>query len=173
MAFNYISFIVAKQTQTIQSLFFSFVIIQSLHSLLLYSSCHLSVSFIQSSVLILPSLSLSYQVICTRSLHKPSSALSLSQQVIHLYSFWLLASMDNLISQNGENAVNKLHGKSHTPRKVGFCYYCQVFYPNGKTKYEVTQKKTHTMKRSFSMTSGDRTIIFMLSLLGLSSKHNK
>ena len=122
---------------------FSFVIIQSLHSLLLYSSCHLSVSFIQSSVLILPSLSLSYQVISTRSLHKPSSALSLSQQVIHLYSFSLLASMDNLISQNGENAVNKLHGKSHTPRKVGFCYYCQVFYPNGKTMYEVTQKNTY------------------------------
>ena len=80
--------------------------------------------------------------------------------------------MDNLLSQNGENAVNKLHGKSHTPRKVGFCYYCQVFYPNGKTKYEVTQK-THTMKRSFSMTPGYRTIIFMLSLLWLSSKHNK
>ena len=122
---------------------FSFVIIQSLHSLLLYSSCHLSVSFIQSSVLILPSLSLSYHFICTRSLHKPSSAPSLSQQVIHLYSFSLLASMDNLISQNGENTVNNLHGKSHTPRKVGFCYYCQVFYPNGKTKYEVTQKNTY------------------------------
>ena len=51
--------------------------------------------------------------------------------------------MDNLISQNGENAVNKLHGKSHTPRKVGFGFYCQVFYPNGKTKYEVTQKNTY------------------------------
>ena len=77
--------------------------------------------------------------------------------------------MDELISQNGENAVNKIHGKSNTPRKVGFCYYCQVFYPNGKMKYKVTQK-TRTMKISFSMTSGDRTIIFMLSLLGLSSK---
>ena len=128
---------------------FSFVIIQSLHSLLLYSSCHLSVSFIQSSVLILPSLSLFYQVICTGSLHKPSSALSLSQQVIHLYSLSLLASMDNHISQNGENAVIKLHGKSHTPRKVGFCYYCQVFYPNGKTKYVVTQKNTYNEEISF------------------------
>ena len=77
--------------------------------------------------------------------------------------------MDELISQNGENAVNKIHGKSNTPRKVGFRYYCQVFYPNGKMKYKVTQK-TRTMKISFSMTSGDRTIIFMLSLLGLSSK---
>ena len=121
MAFNYISFIVAKQTQTIQSLFF-------------LSSFSLS----PPSVLILPSISLSYQVICTRSLRKPSSP-----QFIHLYSFSLLASMDKLISQNGENAVNKLHGKSHTPRKVGFCYYCQVFYPNGKTKYEVTQKNTN------------------------------
>ena len=134
MAFNYISSIVAKQTQTIQSLFF-------------LSSFSLS----PPSVLILPSISLSYQVICTRSLRKPSSAPSLSPQIIHLYSFSLLASMDKLISQNGENAGIKLHGKSHTPRKVGFCYYCQVFYPNGKTKYEVTQKKTCTMKRSFSM----------------------
>ena len=121
MAFNCISFIVAKQTQTIQSLFFLS-----------------SFSFSPLSVLILPSISLSYQVICTRSLRKPSSP-----QFIHLYSFSLLASMDKLISQNGENAVNKLHGKSHTPRKVGFCYYCQVFYPNGKTKYEVTQKNTN------------------------------
>ena len=132
MAFNYISFIVAKQTQTIQSLFFLF--------------CHHSVSPLSPSVLILPSLSLFHLVFCSHSaitLHKPSSALSLSQQVIHLYSFSRLASMDNLISQNGENAVNKLHGKSHTPRKVGFCYYCQVFYPNGKTKYEVTQKNTY------------------------------
>ena len=150
MAFNYISFILAKQTQTIQSLFF-FVIIQSL---------------------VLPSISLSYQVICTRFLRKPSSAPSLSPQFIHLYSFSLLASMDKVISQNGENGVNKLPGKSHAPRKVGFCYYCQVSYPNGKTKYEVTQK-TRTMKRSFSMTSGDRTIIFTSSLLGLSSKHNQ
>ena len=126
MAFNYISFIVAKQTQTIQSLFF-------------LSSFSLS----PPSVLILPSISLSYQVIYTRSLRKPSSAPSLSPQFIHLYSFSLLASMDKLISQNGENAVNKLHGKSHTPRKVGFCYYCQVFYPNGKTKYEVTRKNTY------------------------------
>ena len=126
MAFNCISFIVAKQTQTIQSLFF-------------LSSFSLS----PPSVLILPSISLSYQVICTRSLRKPSSAPSLSPQFIHLYSFLLLASMDKLISQNGENAVNKLHGTSHTPRKNGFCYYCQVFYPNGKTKYEVTQKNTY------------------------------
>ena len=124
------------------------------------------------SVLILPSISLSYQVICTRSLRKPSSAPSLSPQVIHLYSFSLLASMDKFISQNGENAVNKLHGKSHTPRKVGFCYYCQVFYPNGKQSTKL-HKKTRTMKRSFSMTSGDRTKIFTLSLLGLSSKHNQ
>ena len=121
MAFNCISFIVVKQTQTIQSLFFLS-----------------SFSFFPLSVLILPSINLSYQVICTRSLRKPSSP-----QFIHLYSFSLLASMDKLISQNGENAVNKLHGKSHTPRKVGFCYYCQVFYPNGKTKYEVTQKNTN------------------------------
>ena len=126
MAFNCISFIVAKQTQTIQSLFF-------------LSSFSLS----PPSVLILPSISLSYQVICTRSLRKPSSAPSLSPQFIHLYSFLLLASMDKLISQNGENAVNKLHGTSHTPRKNAFCYYCQVFYPNGKTKYEVTQKNTY------------------------------
>ena len=150
MAFNYISFILAKQTQTIQSLFF-FVIIQSL---------------------VLPSISLYYQVICTRSLRQPSSAPSLSPQFIHLYSFSLLASMDKVISQNGENGVNKLPGKSHAPHKVAFCYYCQVFYPNGKTKYEVTQK-TRTMKISFSMTSGDRTIIFTSSLLGLSSKHNQ
>ena len=121
MAFNCISFIVVKQTQTIQSLFFLS-----------------SFSFFPLSVLILSSINLSYQVICTRSLRKPSSP-----QFIHLYSFSLLASMDKLISQNGENAVNKLHGKSHTPRKVGFCYYCQVFYPNGKTKYEVTQKNTN------------------------------
>ena len=121
MAFNCISFIVVKQTQTIQSLFFLS-----------------SFSFFPLSVLILPSISLSYQVICTRSLRKPSSL-----EFIHLYSFSLLASMDKLISQNGEIAVNKLHGKSHTPRKVGFCYYCQVFYPNGKTKYEVTQKNTN------------------------------
>ena len=121
MAFNYISFILAKQTQTIQSLFF-FVIIQSL---------------------VLPSISLSYQVICTRFLRKPSSAPSLSPQFIHLYSFSLLASMEKVISQNGENGVNKLPGKSHAPRKVGFCYYCQVFYPNGKTKYEVTQKNAY------------------------------
>ena len=51
--------------------------------------------------------------------------------------------MDELISQNGENAVNKIHGKSNTPRKVGFSYYCQVFYPNGKMKYKVTQKNTY------------------------------
>ena len=51
--------------------------------------------------------------------------------------------MDKLISQNSENAVIKLHGKSNTPRKVGFCYYCKVFYPNGKTMYEVTQKNTY------------------------------
>ena len=102
-----------------------------------------SFSLSPPSVLILPSISLSCQVICTRSHCKPSSAPSLSPQVIHLYSFSLLASMDKFISQNGENAVKKLHGKSHTPRKVGFCYYCQVFYPNGKTKYEVTQKNTY------------------------------
>ena len=156
MALNYISFIVAKQTQTIQSLFF-FVIIQSLASFCSHSA-------INQPLLPGHLYSVSPQT---------SSAPSLSPQVIHLYSFSLLASMDKFISQNGENAVNKLHGKSHTPRKVGFCYYCQVFYPNGKTKYEVTQKKTRTMKRSFSMTSGDRTIIFTLSLLGLSSKHNQ
>ena len=135
MTFNYISFIIAKQTQTIQSLFF-------------LSSFSLS----PPSVLILPSISLSYQVICTRSLRKPSSAPSLSPQFIHLYSFSLLASMDKLISQNGENAVIKLHGKSHTPRKGGFCYYCQVFYPNGKTKYEVTQKNTYDEEIIFDET---------------------
>ena len=151
---------------------FSFVIIQSLHSLLLYSSCHLSVSFIQSSVLFLPSLSLSYQVICTRSLHKPSSALSLSQQVIHLYSFWLLASMDNFISQNGENAVNKFYGKSYSTQSWVLLLLPSVS-PQRENEVRSYTKKTHTMKRSFSMTSGDRTIIFMLSLLGLSSKHNK
>ena len=155
MAFNYISFILAKQTQTIQSLFF-FVIIQTL---------------------VLPSISLSYHVICTRSLRKPSSAPSLSPQFIHLYSFSLLASMDKVISQNGENGVNKLPGKSHAPRKVGFCYYCaKCSTPTGKQSTKLP-KKTRTMKRSFSMTSGDRTIIFTSSLLGLSysieSKHNQ
>ena len=135
MAFNYISFIVAKLIQTIQSLFFLF--------------CHHSVSPLSPSVLILPSLSLFHLVFCSHSAITqsllPGHLYSVSPQTLFctqsLYSFSLLASMDNLISQNGQNAVNKLHGKSHTPRKVGFCYYCQVFYPNGKTKYEVTQKK--------------------------------
>ena len=141
MAFNYISFIVAKQTQTIQSLFFLF--------------CHHSVSPLSPSVLILPSLSLFHSVFCSHSAITqsllPSHLYSVSPQTLFCTqslstshtSVLILAtcSMDNLISQNGENAVNTLHGKSHTPRKVGFCYYCQVFYPNGKTKYEVTQKK--------------------------------
>ena len=150
MAFNYISFILAKQTQTIQSLFF-FVIIQSL---------------------VLPSISLSYQVICTRFLRKPSSAPSLSPQFIHLYSFSLLASMDKVISQNGENELTNYLESRMPHAKLGFATTAKCSTPTGKQSTKLP-KKTRTMKRSFSMTSGDRTTIFTSSLLGLSSKHNQ
>ena len=56
--------------------------------------------------------------------------------------------------------------------KLGFATTAKCSTPTGKQSTKLP-KKTRTMKRSFSMTSGDRTIIFTSSLLGLSSKHNQ
>ena len=97
----------------------------------------------------------------TQSLSSSQNRFSVSLRKSHIYSFSLLVSMDKLISQNGENALNKLHEDVHTLRKAGFCYYCQVFYPDGKTKYEVIQNNTYNEKRSTSVTSGDRTTTFL------------
>ena len=126
MAFNYISFIVAKQTQTIQSLFF-FVIIQSL------------ASFCSHSVINQPLLPGQW----INSSHKTAKT-------------QLLNYMESRIPH----------------AKLGFATTAKCSTPTGKQSTKL-HKKTRTMKRSFSMTSGDRTIIFTLSLLGLSSKHNQ
>ena len=126
MAFNYISFIVAKQTQTIQSLFF-FVIIQSLAS-----SC--SHSAINQPLL-------------------PGERINSSHKTAKTQ---LINYMESRIPH----------------AKLGFATTANCSTPTGKQSTKL-HKKTRTMKRSFSMTSGDRTIIFTLSLLGLSSKHNQ
>ena len=150
MAFNYISFILAKQTQTIQSLFF-FVIIQD-------SFCHQSASLTRSSVLglsanpLLHPVSLHNSYICTR------------------FRFLL-----QWIKSSHKMAKTELTNylESRMPHaKLGFATTAKCSTPTGKQSTKLP-KKTRTMKRSFSMTSGDRTIIFTSSLLGLSSKHNQ
>ena len=88
-----------------------------------------------------------------------------------LFPFSVLASIDKIVTQNGENAGIILHGKLHISPKVGLCYYCRVFYPNGKRNHDVTQN--NTLKGSTSMICGDLTIFFMLSHLGLKYKHHK
>ena len=174
MAFNYISFIVAKQTQTIQSLFFLFchhsvsplspsvlpsvLSSQSLSFSLLFSFCHHSVSPTRSSVLglstnpLLHSVSLNKSYICTH---------------FRFLLQWITSSHKMAKTQ----LINYM--ESRIPHaKLSFATTAKCSTPTGKRSTKL-HKKTHTMKRSFSMTSGDRTIIFMLSLLGLSSKHNK
>ena len=126
MAFNYISFVVAKQTQTIQSLLF-FVIIQSLASFCSHSAINQPLSpgeWINSS-------------------HKTAKT-------------QLLNYMESRIPH----------------AKLGFATTAKCSTPTGKQSTKL-HKKTRTMRRSFSMTSGDRTIIFTISLLRLSSKHNQ
>ena len=129
----------------------------SVSLLSLFSFCHQSVSLIRSSVLGIPANPLLHPV---------------SPQAIHLYSFSLLASMDKFISQNGENQLLKDMESPIPHAKLGFATTAKCSTPTGKQSTKLP-KITRTMKSSFLMTSGDRTIIFMLSLLGLSSKHNQ
>ena len=124
------------------------------------------------SVLILQSISLSYQVICTRSLRKPSSAPSLSPQVIHLYSFRFLLQWINSSHKMAKTQLINYMESRIPHAKLGFATTAKCSTTTGKQSTKL-HKKTRTMKRSFLMISGDRTIIFTLSLLGLSSKHNQ
>ena len=174
MAFNYISFIVAKQTQTIQSLFFLF--------------CHHSVSPLSPSVLILPSLSLFHSVFCSHSAITQSllpshlysvspqtlfctQSVSLNKSYVCTHFRFLLQWITSSHKMAKTQLINYM--ESHILHaKLGFATTAKCFTPTGKRSTKL-HKKTHRMKRSFSMTSGDRTIIFMLSPLGLSSKHNK
>ena len=172
MAFNYISFIVAKQTQTIHSLSFLF--------------CHHSVSPLSPSVLILPSQSLSLSLLfsfCHHSVSRTkSSVLGLSTNpLLHSVSLnkpyictrfrFLLQWITSSHKMAKTQLINYMESRI-LHAKLGFATTAKCSTPTGKRSTKL-HKKTHTMKRSFSMTSGDRTIIFMLSLLGLSSKHNK
>ena len=170
MAFNYIRFIVAKQTQTIQSLFFLF--------------CHHSVSPLSPSVLILPSLSLFYLVFCSHSAITqsllPGHLYSVSPQTLFCTQSLSKSHTSVLIFASCLTSSHKMaktqlikYMESRIPHaKLGFATPAKCSTPTGKRSTKL-HKKTHTMKRSFSMTSGDRTRIFMLNLLGLSSKHNK
>ena len=155
MAFNYISFIVAKQTQTTQSLFF-FVIIQSLSSFCSHSAINQS---------LLPDHL--YSVSANPLLHP----VSLHKSYICTHFRFLLQGITSSHKMAKTQSLNYM--ESRIPHaKLGFDTTAKCSTPTGKQSTKL-HKKTRTMKRSFSMTSGDQTIIFTLSLLGLSSKHNQ
>ena len=155
MAFNYISFFFAKRTQTIQSLFF-FVIIQSLSYLCSHSAINQSLT--RSSVLGLSANPLLHPV----SLHK-------SYICTH---FRFLLQWINSSHKMAKRQLIKYMESRIPHAKLGFATTAKCSTPTGKQSTKLP-KVTRTMKRSLSMTSGDRTKIFMLSLLGLSSKHNQ
>ena len=121
----------------------------SVSLLLLFSFCHQSVSLTRSSVLGLSANPLLHPV-------------SLHNSYICTHFRFLLQWIIQLIK----------YMESRIPHaKLGFATTAKCSTPTGKQSTKL-HKKTRTMKRSFSMTSGDRTIIFMLGFLGLSSKHN-
>ena len=156
MALNYISFRVAKQTQTIQSLFV-FVILQSLASFCSHSAINQPL-LPGSSVLGLSANPLLHPVF----LHK---------SYICTHFRFLLQWINSSHKMAKTQLINYM--ESRIPHaKLGFATTAKCSTPTGKQSTKL-HKKTRTMKRSFSMTSGDRTIIFTLSFLGLSSKHNQ
>ena len=122
----------------------------SVSLLLLFSFCHQSVSLTRSSVLGLSANPLLHPV-------------SLHNSYICTHFRFLLQWIIQLIK----------YMESRIPHaKLGFATTAKCSTPTGKQSTKL-HKKTRTMKKSFSMTSGDRTIIFMLGFLGLSSKHNQ
>ena len=125
---------------------------------LLFSFCHQSVSLTRSSVLGLSANPLLHPV-------------SLHNSYICTHFRFLLQWINSSHKTAKTQLISYMESRiSHA--KLGFATTAKCSTPTGKQSSKL-HKKTRTMKRSFSMTSGDRTIIFMLSLLGLSSKHNQ
>ena len=127
MAFNYISFLVAKQTQTIQSLFF-FVIIQSLSSFCSHSAINQS---------LLPGHL--YSVSANPLLHP----VSLHKSYICTHFRFLLQWITSSHKMAKTQSLNYM--ESRIPHaKLGFATTAKFSTPTGEqTKYEVTQKNTY------------------------------
>ena len=143
------SFLFCHLFQSLSSFSSHSAITQSLSFSLLFSFCHQSVSLTRSSVLGLSANPLLHPV----SLHK---------SYICTHFPFLLQWTNSFQKMAKTQLINYM--ESRIPHaKLGFATTAKCSIPTGKLSTKL-HKNTRTMKRSFSMTSGDRTIIFMLSL---------